>query len=399
MLRGFDPILFLTGRCTVSARAEYRTALLDLCLCEGVNYTAFFCGEDGGISFAVSFFTARRLKARCSELGIELTVTQKGGLPHLLYRHRRRAGLMLGALVGCLLLFWSGRFVWHVQVTGNVTLSSDEVVQELRAVGFGVGSYIPALDTPRLENRLLLASDHISWVSVYLDGTVARVQIIEEIDTPPDEPITRPANLVAGADGQIETLELLRGNCVVSIGQAVKKGELLVSGLYDSSLYGYRYTRAAGKVLARTERSFSVSVPLADEEKVYEEPKTCEIVLNFFNFSLKIFKSTGNLPITCDIIEEERNICAWGRYPLPVSLTVKKAQPYTERGFTRTTDEALALAYAGLAAELSQLSEEAQILQKNISTTITDTALTLDCSVLCIENIARQVEFDVVEKP
>jgi similar to stage IV sporulation protein len=399
MLRGFEPILFLTGRCTVSVRAEYRTALLDLCLCEGVNYTAFFCGEDGGISFAVSIFTARRIKKRCAELGIELTVTQVGGLPQLLYRHRRRAGLMLGAIVGCLLLFWSGRFVWHVQVTGNESLSSDEVVEELRAVGFGVGSYIPALDTPRLENRLLLASDRISWVSVYLDGTVARVQIIEEIDTPQNEPITRPANLVATADGQIEVLELLRGNCVVSVGQAVKKGELLVSGVYDSSIYGYRYTRAAGRVLARTEQSFAVTVPLNDRKKVYGAPKTCEIVLNFFNFSLKIFKSTGNLPITCDIIEEERTVCAWGRYPLPVTLTVKKALPYTEADFTRTPDEALELAFEQLAGDLSRLSEEAQILQKNISTTITDTALTLDCSVLCIENIAEQVEFDVLEKP
>lgn len=397
MLKRVDPILFLTGHCRASARAEYRTSLLDLCLCEGFNYTAFFCAEDGGISFSVSFFTARRLKKRCAELGIELTVEQTGGLPLLLYRHRRRAGLMLGALLGCFLLFWSGRFVWHVQVTGNVTLSSDEVVEELRRVGFGVGSYIPALDTAKLENRLLLTSDRISWASVYLDGTVARVQIIEHVATPPDEPITRPANLVAAADGQIEQLELLRGNCVVSIGQAVKKGELLVSGLYDSSLYGYRYTRAAGKVLARTERSFSVTVPLADVENVYEEPKICEITLNFFDFSLKIFKSTGNLPLTCDIIEEERNGCAWGRYPVPVSLTVKKARPYTERSFTRTPNEALELAYAQLAAELSQLSEDVQILQKTISTTVTDTELILDCSILCIENIAEQVEFDVGE--
>jgi hypothetical protein len=84
---------------------------------------------------------------------------------------------------------------------------------------------------------------------------------------------------------------------------------------------------------------------------------------------------------------------------LPVTLTVKKALPYTEADFTRTTDEALELAFERLAGDLSRLSEEAQILQKNISTTITDTALTLDCSVLCIENIAEQVEFDVLEKP
>ena len=397
MLKPFDPILFFVGRCTVSARAEYRTALLDLCLCEGINYTAFFCGEDGGIGFSVSFWTCRRLQKRCRELGIQITVCERSGLPLFLYRNRLRAGFAIGGLIGCLLLFLSGRFVWHVQVTGNVTLTSDEVVEELRACGFGVGSYIPALDVAKLENRLLLASDRISWASVYVDGTVARVQIIEHVDMPPNEPVSRPANLVATADGQIETLELLRGNCVVTIGQAVKKGELLVSGLYDSNLYGYRYTRAAGRVLARTERAFSVEIPLNDCEKEYGEPKTCEIVVNFFDFSLKIFKNTGNLPLTCDIIEEERICNAWGDYPLPVSLTVQTAVPYTEKRFTRAPEEALELAYAQLATELSALSTEAQILQKSITTTLTDTSLILDCKVICIENIAEQVEFEIVE--
>ena len=90
---------------------------------------------------------------------------------------------------------------------------------------------------------------------------------------------------------------------MVGIGQAVKKGELLVSGIYDSQTEGYRFTRAAGEVLARTERSFVAEIPFTQSVKQPKETKITEIRLNFFNFSLKIFKSTGNITDSCDIIE------------------------------------------------------------------------------------------------
>ena len=40
-----------------------------------------------------------------------------------------------------------------------------------------------------------------------------------------------------------------------------------------------------------------------------------------------------------------------------------------------------------------------QLLRKDISTTLTESALILDCTVLCIENIAVQSEFEIVERP
>lgn len=397
MLKRFDPLLFFIGSRTVRAAAQYRTALLDVCLREGINYSGFRCEEDGSIIFCASFGAVRRLQKRCEAEGIAIEITESRGLPHFLYRHRHRAGLFLGTLIACALTVLSSRFVWHVQVVGNLELSEADIVEELRACGFGVGSYIPKVETAKLENRLLLASERISWVSVYIDGTVARVQVIEYRETPPEEAVTRPANLVAAADGQIETVELLRGNCVVTPGQAVKKGELLVSGIYDSNIVGYRFTRAAGRVLARTEHTFTVEIPLQDTQKIYEEPFCNQIFLNFFDFSLKIFKSTGNLPLTCDIIEEERSPLMWGRYPLPLSLSVTTVKPYTEQGFTRTPEEALELAYAELESRLMSLSDDAQLLRKDVTATITETSLILNCTVLCIENIAVQYEFEITE--
>lgn len=387
--------LLAFGYRRIYANAQNALALLNLCMEKGYVYAAFESDEEGGIAFITSIFTARRLLRQCSVHGICVAEVGGGGIPHFIWRYRRRMGMLLGLLISAFLLLFSSRFVWDVRVTGNETVTEEEVCKALRECGFGVGSYIPDFHGNELENRVLIASDRIAWISIYMDGTVAVVQIKENLMPPTKEPAT-PANLVAACDGQIELLELYRGNSVVSIGQAVRKGELLVSGLYDSNTVGYRYTRAAGRVLARVEDTFRIEIPLTYEEKVYEEAKTGEVSLDFFNFSVKIFKSSGNSELSCDIIEEKKGLDFLGLRDVPIGLTVSTHKPYRTVTATRTEEEALALAYAQLDEALALHASTAEILQKSISTTMTDTALILDCSVRCIRDIAVQVEFEVL---
>ncbi len=389
--------LFLLGWQKLSCSAQYSAALLALCLRESISLDDFQGEADGAISFCVSLASAKKLQRLADAEGIRITLGNPRGLPSFLWRYRRRAGLFLGFLLICAILFFSERFVWDIQITGNTTMTESEVREELRACGFGVGSYIPSVHAASLENRVLLHSNRIAWISVYLDGTVARVQVIEQVNAPPAEDRSHPANLIARADGQIELIELYRGNAVVTRGQAVKKGDLLVSGLYDSAAMGYRYTRAAGRVMARTEREFFVEIPLTYTEKYYDSPKYDEICLNFFNYSLKIFKYVGNGTDTYDIIKEEVYPSLFGSNSLPVGITLSKRLSYTEREATRDAQEALALAYTELDRQLALLSGELEMLSKQIQTELGDTSVILRCRVTCIEDIAEQRDFEIVE--
>lgn len=388
--------LYAVGERTVRADAAHRAAVMDLCLQNAYTYHAFCWEEDGSIRFSCSSVTARCLERACRRSGIPIEVGKGRGVPYLLAALGRRAGLCVGAVAVLVLLFLSGRFVWDVRVTGNETMRDSEVIAELRACGFGVGSYLPDVRTAELETRVPMLSDRIAWISIYLDGTVARVQVLENRTAPPVESGTSAgANLVAACDGQIELLQIYRGNVLVTRGQAVRKGELLVSGLYDSQAVGIRYTRAAGEVLARTEHRFCVEIPLAYTQKVYDDHAIASLTLNFFDFSVKIFENSRNQPPMCDIIEKDTNLNLPGLHPIPVSLCTAYAYPYREVPAARTETEALELAYAALARDLDSLSQSAELLEKQIRTTLLDDRLVLECTVQCIQNIARQVDFDV----
>ncbi len=393
--------LFLLGGKKLRVEASARTEVMDLCLQNGYTYSDFCWYDDGSVGFSMPMADARRLMHVCREAGLSIKTVGAYGLPSLAWGLRRRAGLLLGGVLAILLIVLSERFVWDVEVVGNERLSEAEVREILRVCDFGVGSYIPSVRVRALENRVLISTDRIAWLSVYLDGTIARVQVIER-ETPPEEEApspdtSKPANLVAACDGQIEMVCLYRGEAVITVGQAVKKGELLVSGIYSSEHAGFRYTRAAGEVWARTEHTYTVEIPLSYREKVYGEEKMQGLTLNFFDFPLKIFKSTGKVDGECDIIEKNIGLNGAGRRDLPFFFTRTYARTYTWQTRTRTQEQALTLAYAELDKTLGTLSENAELLSKQVTTELTDTCVRLTCTVTCIENIAVQSEFEIRE--
>lgn len=393
-----NPLLFLFGNARLYADAANRTALLNLCLKKSVSYTGFCACADGGVSFVCSARSAKTLLCLAGERGIDARVIREGGLPHLARKYRRRVGLFLGLLLGAALFWLSGRFVWSVQITGNENVPASEIREELKKSGLGVGSYIPAIRTEEVETRTLIRSEKIAWISVYLDGTAAVVQVREHLSGSSSDS-GKPANLVSSADGQIEMIELYRGNCLVGVGQAVRRGELLVSGVYDSRTVGFRYTRAAGRILARTGHTYEIRIPLSYTQKEYGKEKRGGVWLNFFDFSLKILKNSSKTAECCDIIEDEKGWCLPGGRVLPFGVTRERILPYTETVKTRTPKEALSMAYAELERRLSALSGESQLLEKRIKTEIGTDAVVLTCTVECVENIAIQTEFEIGDLP
>ena len=80
-----------------------------------------------------------------------------------------------------------------------------------------------------------------------------------------------------------------------------------------------------------------------------------------------------------------------------MSLSSEEVHPYHFEQRERTAEEALELCYAELSRQLSSLSGEVQLLQKEIVTEVGENSVTIVCTLTCIENIALLQEFEIVE--
>ena len=388
------------GHIRVSVSAEYAAPLLELCRRYSWTYEDFTNTEEG-ISLRFTLPTARRVVAACQECGMPLTVDKAGGLPFLLRRLLGRPGLIVGGILSVLLILLSQSVLWDIRITGNTTVSDRAIRESLASCGLSVGVPLKSIHSDVIENNVLLSDDRLAWLSVNRKGTVAYVEVREAIRKPNTESSV-PQNMVAGMGGVIEYVELESGNVRVTAGQLVGEGDVLVSGIYDSTQQGIRLETARARVFARTTRTFSVSIPLTVEQKSYlttaDDPNLKirqEKSVIFFGNHIKFSKKSGNIEGFYDIIDAEESWALVDGVGFPISTRTVRYLPYETVSVTRSYAEAEELAYFELAKYIAALPGGATLLSKTVTVSRGLDALTLQCTLTVIEDIAVPREIQV----
>lgn len=381
------PLLFLIGYSVCETSAYDLPRLIDLCRAHGVAYReSEICGDRAFLT--IPFFSLRKLKREAAGHSIEINVRYSCGIPALLVRYRHRYGIILGFIVSVALIILSGSVIWDVRIDGAEKLCESDVKKLLSDCGLEAGTFRRSLDIDVLENRVLILSDDISWISINVIGTVAEVEI-REVDFADDRVDDDAANLIALCDGKIVGFEDARGNISVDIGEQVREGQLLIGGVYGDEESGIRYTRARGRVLAEVERDFEIEVPRVEQKKVYKEYVKCEKSLVFFKKRIKFFSNCRNLSPTCDKIEVDDFIKAWGIAGMPVGIHETRCFEYEYVENSRDDETLAAIADARLNALLSSEFADAQMLRKYTSYELSDDKLVLRCRIKCVTDIAQ----------
>ena len=368
-------------------------SLLNLFMKYKIVYSRLYESDDGGVTFVCSPSAAMEMLLICKKNGIDVQELGRGGIPHLIWKNRKRFGFLIGAIIAISLMIISDDYIWDVRVIGNEHVTYTEVVNALAEYGIKVGEKINSIDVDRTESLVLLNSDKISWITINIEGTLANVQIRETYDSPTKQK-TRPANVVASRDGVIDHLEIYSGSAAVSEGEAVRKGDLLISGIRDSKTDGFGITRSSGKVYAETERVFRIEIPFEYTQKKVESSKKIEKSIIFFGKELKVFKNGGNNAQSCDTINRVEYFSFFGGVRLPIGIREVTEMAYTEEIVRIGEAEAIDLAYYELSREIDSQLSDAQILRKSISAYEENGRYILECRIRCIENIGQLYEFD-----
>lgn len=381
----------------IKVSQENTPKALDICRRRCLAYADFAPLPEGGITFCMKLPTAKVFLALCQAEEIEVEVLSEGGCPRLLGKLFHRFGLWMGGILAVVLVVLSTTVVWDVRVRGNTTLTAEEVKASLAYCGFDVGTSLWGFAADKVQNRVLIHDKRLAWVSINMRGTVGYVEVVEAV-YPTAEDTTTPTNLLATMDGQIVRVELTRGNVLVHEGQWVSAGDLLVSGVYDSQQVGIRYTHAKAKVYAKTVQQMNVEIPLRHEEIVYADQQDMILLENalvFFKNKIKFSNKTRNIDGFYDIIRRETVPFSNLGIGFPISFVQTWCRPYTLVEATYTYAEAEELAYRQLAEQIAQIQGGAEVLSKTITTTHKEDALLLSCTLVCLQDIAKEQVFEV----
>jgi len=312
-----------------------------------------------------------------------------------LIRNRKRYGLFLAVLCTVSLFFATTDMVWDVRIEGCGAVTAEKIERELSACGFGVGARWSRTDTAEVETELLAASSVVGWVNINRRGTVAYVTVSEKESVKEEQEHVGYSNIVAARDGVIEEITVMRGIAAVKVGDTVKAGDLLISGIIPTELGG-GYCYAEGTVIARVSDSVTAVAEHSRDEKKVKKVALSRAKFKIFGFSVNIFKSYRNLPSDYDIIEGKKNFRLFGK-ELPMSFFGEYVSSYdTERVFL-TAEEMTALASERLTSALAERLLGATLVRIRTEGTFSDDSYSMTATFVCTEQIGRDSPFSVKE--
>ena len=384
---------WVAGYCTADVSGEATVMALNLLRRCGIIHWRIRNTPDGGIAFRLSGNAAKVFLGACENEGVPVRVSPVRGLPALLHRYRRRWGILIGAAAFAVITAMSCRVVWEVEVSGNEKLGDGQIIQMLREYGFGEGTPYRHVDFDVLQNEFLMTTDEIAWISVNMTGTVAHVQVRENLGSKENRPgVSGASNVVAREDGQITEVRVRSGSAAVGVNDVVRRGELLISGIIAVGEDSIRYEHAEGTVLAKVRRQICVEIPLYREEKVYTGEESVRNSLIFFGKKVKLFTKSSIDNPTYDTIVSEKSIPLPTGGVLPIRICTEKDRAYRTETVAIDKEEAYVAAIRQYHEELSALLNEAEILSAEVEHSFDGQVYRIIADLTCLTDIAHEAE-------
>lgn len=346
---------------------------------------------DGCFHFKAPLFSVKKLKSVLNDCDFEIVGIY--GFPKLLNRYKKRWGIIVGSILSIILLMFSTKIIWTFDVSGNELVPDETIVETLKDLGCSYGTIVSSIDFDMLCNDFLVKMPDIAWISVNMDGTHANVEVRE---TKRGISQTNEINnVIASSDGQIVQITAYGGKKQVSIGDVVRKGDLLISAI---GTYGEGYNNiesADGLVLAETTVDFTVEIPLKSEIKVPTGNTKNINSLKIFDFYINLFVNSGIQYEKYDKIVSNDQIELFGVVRLPVWIHRETSAEYYTTEIELDDDEAKIRAIRQYSSKLRDLSKYCEILDIATSHNLTEDSYRICASVHCIYNIAQTVPITI----
>lgn len=326
------------------------------------------------------------LQSYADKKGVSVEIDVKKGLYWAILAYSKRPIFLGGCILVLLLSFWLPSKVLFVKVQGNTTIPEKRIIEQAQLCGISFGASRREVRSEKMKNSLLAAIPELQWAGINTYGCTAVISVTERTDEVIPETSWEVCNIVAARDGIIESCTATRGTAVCKNGQAVKEGELLISGYTDCGIK-IQATRAEGEIFARTTREITVVVPTEYVYKKSKDTQERKFSLIIGKKQINFFKDSGIFDMSCVRMYKRYPVTLPGGFELPVAVV---REDWVQSDISAATAED-AEKTASLFAEhyLQTLMISGNILKSDVAVTQHDGVLVLRGSYLCTEMIGR----------
>ena len=384
-------IRWFCGYVCFRAKGGFYERFLNLCAANGITVWGVKY-KNGTLHAKMSRKDYKNVLPIARRAKTQLKIVSKRGLYSRAAKYRGRYGLAVGFLAFILILRLLSSVIWNININGNKTVSDKTILAQLNDIGIFEGVFASSIDAENARQQLLISCPELSWCAINIDGCIANVDVKETAEKKLEAKTDYPANIIAKRGGTIMSIRAYYGAPSVSVGEAVAKGDILVSGTMENKYGGIMYCEARAEVIAQTVHKLSVTVPFNQQRKVdIAKPQTRKI-LTLFGAQIPLFFGKVDEPYT---VKRTHTVPEINGKRLP--FTVDSATFTRQKIENYTIDSAKAKKIAKAQMENKSKKELGSILKKQLNEIITknNDGITLTAEFLCEENIAESKKISI----
>ena len=337
----------------------------------------------------------KKLRIPARKAGIKLKIIKKRGLYFYLKNNKSKILFASGATVIVFFILFMNLFIWDIRVSGCKNIEPEIIIETAEKAGLKSGTFKQKPDVQLIEWDIIKNIEGIATAEINIQGCRATILINEakepaEMKSDDDVPV----NIVASRYGVIRKMNVFDGQDAVKIGDAVMKGDLLVSAVYEDSHNKLTLKHARANVIAETDYCITAEFPLEQIIKSKGNLKKTIYEAEILGIDFKLGKqiTTNNM-----IIEKEEKTLYFFWIKLPVKVTIYRCFDVKVNNITYNFEQARDGAEAILKEKEDIELENMEIISKTVNEKVKNNKYIITADYIVLMDIAKeqQIESDI----
>ena len=313
---------FITGEVTCRITSADLSGFLKNLNAMGLKFENVIWEDEITACVTVSRRQGKMLAEAAAKKGIPVETIESWGLFQYITALRKRPVFVSGLVLLFLLSLYLPTRVLFIRVEGNERIPQRRILAAAEACGIRFGASRRAVRSEKMKNGLLAQLPQLQWAGVNTQGCVATISVRERSVPKQQENGEGISSIVASRDGYILSCTAEAGSLQCMPGQAVREGQVLISGYTDCGLL-IRTTNARGDVFALTRRSNCAVMPSQSLLRMEFTGQKKYYGLILGKKRINFYNGSGISDTTCGRMYAEYYIYLPGGFRLPIALWVE----------------------------------------------------------------------------
>lgn len=397
-------ILWFKGYTVLEIESLCAERFFNLCANRGIRIHKLYPDGEKCI-FTTSIDDYYKLKPIVKKTRPHIKMREKKGFPFMVGGVLKRQFFIAGIILFAAVIMILGRFVWNIRLDGNHMNSDDTLYRYLRENGIAYGTRISEIDCEELEAQIRRDFDNIIWVSAAVHGTSLDIDVRENQDETDygkvtETTLTTPSDIVSLYDGVVYDIVARSGTPVVKKADAVKKGDVLISGRVVTLDEAYQPIKeknvyADGDVRLLVEFSYNDILDRRYIKKEYSGHSYKSVDIRMFNFTIP-FNMYNEKYEYKDVVTNSSNLCLYQDFYLPFGADTTIHKEYTLKESLYTDEEMENILEQNFTYYLQKIEEKGiQIIENNVTISINDEQAQMSGSVYVIGSECGREEISI----